>query len=53
MSQRSQRRVWSLFLLVVGVVLMALNALELSLIALTLGAVIALAGLLGLLLRET
>jgi hypothetical protein len=46
----SQRRLWSLFVLGVGIVLMGLNALDLSMAALTLGGVLVLAGLVGLLL---
>jgi hypothetical protein len=46
----SQRRQWSAFVLVVGVVLLGLNGLDSSPTALMLGAVMTLAGLLGLLL---
>jgi hypothetical protein len=47
----SQRRQWSAFVLVVGLVLLGLNGLDASLTAFVLGVVMVLAGLLGLLIR--
>jgi hypothetical protein len=46
-----QRRQWSLFVLGVGLVLMGLCALDASSVALALGMVMVLAGLVGLLLN--
>jgi hypothetical protein len=47
----TQRRQWSAFVLVVGLVLIGLCVLAASSVALVLGAVLTLAGLIGLLVR--